>query len=246
MASALAFPFLEEFIQELLHNFMAVLRQLFASLGKHTVFEKQKFFVKMINSGACIVFIGFKCGMLLRLTIGIVHRATLSPPICKCSANTYSTDGIQLIGIVNNSPFNGVKFCFNQGSLKVHVAQYVLNVLDNDIINTQTSQPLTGRPGAGFLVAIVELEVGNVMQKSCQFQSEHIYTIFSGRNMLCKLPNAIHMPIIMAGAFSTELIFKKILGLENDFCLSHALILAEEPQRKWCVARRESNYSQQR
>src|SRR6266540_1145058 len=232
MISAFAFPLFEKFLQELLHNFMTVLGQLFAGFGEHTILQEQKFFVKVIDGWAVTVFVGLERVVLFRRLIWVVHGPTFSTTVCKCPANADCTNCIQFVGIMDNFAFNGLELRFNICTFKRYITDYIFYVLDDVITYLQALKPFSCRSRASFFVTIVELPVGYIVQKGGQLDCKCIRIWFISGNMLGDFPGAVHVPIIMSGTFGTKFIFKKGPGLEDNFCLCHALILAERLPEK--------------
>lgn len=60
---ALAFPFVVELIEKLLHKGMSLLCQFLAMLRKHETLQQKQLFVKMADGGTFAVFIRLKTGV---------------------------------------------------------------------------------------------------------------------------------------------------------------------------------------
>lgn len=226
MSLTLAVPLGQEFLQELFHDFVTVLRQLSAGFSKHTILQQKQLLVEVIDGGAVAIFVGFKCVVLLGGDIWIVHRTPFGSAIGKGATNTNRSNGVKFISIMDDLSFNGLELCLYMSALEGNITNNIFDMLNDSIVYVQACEPFSRCTRSGFFV-VMELPVGDIMQKSSQLHRENVHAFFRFGYVLSKFPDTIHMPVVMAGTFGRKFFFNKGSCLFDHFRFGHAYSLAE-------------------
>src|SRR3989338_6676319 len=105
--SDFSIPLLEKSVQIFFHKLMTTLGKFFCGFSVHPIFQKQKFFVKMIYGWAFALKIFFFLLVHVRLFAWVIHRTIFVSAVSESAGNAYRTDSIKPIRILNNFTLKG-------------------------------------------------------------------------------------------------------------------------------------------
>src|SRR3990167_706497 len=162
-------PLLEKSVQIFFHKFMTTFGKCFCGFSIHPVFQKQKFFVKMIYGWAFALKIFFFRLMHGRFFVWLIHRTIFVSAVSESAGNAYRTDSIKPIRILNIFTLKGFHFSFYARTFKGHVHDNVANLVNDLGGHRIFFKNLPSYFWTDRIVSIVKFPVRYIVEKCGKF-----------------------------------------------------------------------------
>ncbi len=216
--SDFSIPFLEKSVDIFFHKTMATFGQFLRGFSIHSVFEKQKFFVKMIYSWTFALKIFLFRLMYRRLFSRIIHWPIFMSAVSECAGNAYRSNSVKSVRILNNFSFKRFHFGYYTRTLKGHTHDNVANFVDSFGGRRVFFKNLPSYFGADSVISIMKFPVRNIVEKCGKFYHKQI-GVFAGADMFGHIPNSHDMPPIVSRPFTFKFLFYLIGNFLNNFLL---------------------------
>src|SRR3989338_3949116 len=176
---------------------MTTFGQFLRGFSIHSVFEKQKFFIKMIYSWTFALKIFLLRLMHRRLFIRIIHWPIFMSAVSECAGDTNGSDSVKSVRILNNLTFKRFHFSFYARSLKGHTHDNLANFIDDFGGHRMFIKNLPSYFWTDCIVSIVKFPVRYIMEKCGKFYYKNIGT-FAFADVFRHIPHTNDVPPIMS------------------------------------------------
>src|SRR3989338_10185077 len=182
---------------------MTTFGQFLRGFSIHSVFEKQKFFIKMIYSWTFALKIFLLRLMHRRLFIRIIHWPIFMSAVSECAGDTNGSDSVKSVRILNNFTFKRFHFSFYARTLKGHAHDNIANLVDSFGGHRKFFKNLPSYFGADSVISVVKFPVRYVVEKRGKFYYKNIST-FTLADVFRHIPNPYNVPPIMPRPFTFQ------------------------------------------
>ena len=107
LKSSIAVPLIHKSGNKLLHIGLACLCDLDSCLSIHQIRQLKQLLIKVIDRSGFAFEVFFLRHVQVGLDVGMIHMSVVIAAIGKCTGNSDGTDGIEAIGILHTSSFQG-------------------------------------------------------------------------------------------------------------------------------------------
>src|SRR3989344_4262569 len=167
--SDFSIPLLEKSVQIFFHKLMTTLGKFFCGFSVHPIFQKQKFFVKMIYGWAFALKIFFFRLVHGRLFVWVIHRPIFVSAVSKSARHSNSSNGIKSIRILNNFTLKRFHFGFYTRTLKGHTHDNVANFVNDFGGHRMFFKNLPSYFCTDSIVSVVKFPVRYIVKKRGKF-----------------------------------------------------------------------------
>lgn len=138
-----------------------------------------------------------------RLSVRFMQRLVLVTAVGEGAGDTYGTQGIQAIGILNDFPLQRFHFGRNPRPLETHGLEDLANMGDNFFRNGILGQELAGGFRTCRLIPLMEFPVGHIVEERRQLDDKQIGPLFPPQ-FFCQPPDAKDVPPVMPRPFPVK------------------------------------------
>src|SRR3989344_9660848 len=201
--SDFSIPFLKKSVEIFFHKTMTTFGQFLRSFGIHSVFEKQKFFIKVIYSWAFALKIFFFRLVHGRLFIRIIHRTIFVSTVSKCAGDTNGSDSVKPVGILNNFTLKCFHLSFYARTLKGHAHDNIANLIDDFGGHRIFFKNLPSYFWTDSIVSIMKFPIRYIVEKCGKFYYKNIGTL-AFADVFRHIPHTNDMPPIMPRSLTLQ------------------------------------------